>query len=183
MSLKNMNLEVSKYALECVERVIKNENDYNDYNKPNPKSVDKKSYKTLVKKMSTLIQKNGFINTIVFLMSKANEKNYKNGEKIVRNNDELKKIHSKQHYNLILQDILNWHKENPKIELELQNLSENYDFNTKKVQEYIKFLYDLNSQEYRLITKEMMTLFGWIKRFADAMIESEDKTSENNGGD
>ncbi|WP_027400517.1 type III-B CRISPR module-associated protein Cmr5 [Anaerovorax odorimutans] len=164
MSLKNINLEVSKYALKCVETVINHTNE-----EDKTKNIDEKSYKTLVKKMPTLIQKNGLINTLVFNLSKPlNNKTSKN------------KCHRE-----VLKNIIDWTVENPKlcnIKTKTRNFKESENKNIDKNDEYeqviinyIKWVTDLNPKEYRLVTKEMMMLFGWIKRFSDGMIKGDEE--------
>lgn len=146
-NLKNINLDVARFAMKCVNNVKEN------------KSIKSDDYKVLVKKMSTLIQKNGLIGTLVFNLSKV----------------------KKEHHKEVLRNIIDWNKENYKI----SNIS-NFDKdkmvfindNAKDINliaEYIKWITSLKQDEYRLITKEMMNLFGWTKRFADGMIEGEEK--------
>lgn len=134
-NLKNTNLEVSSFALGCVEKVVDNTN------------IDNEEYKTLSKKMSALIQKNGLINTVVFCYSK---------------ND-------KKHFNEILKNMINWAKTNFKISSYFNNLNEN------KINDYLLQITKLSTKDYRLVTREMMIFFGWIKRFADGMIVKKEK--------
>jgi CRISPR-associated protein Cmr5 len=136
--LKNINLIVSSFALKNVQSVI-NKSYKNDY-------------KSLVKKMPTYIQKNGFINTLVFCYSKNNKK----------------------HFEKILNTIIEWNKHNPKINNILS--IKNEDFKVSDESSYRKYIEllageNLTPSQYRLITKEMMELFGWIKRFSEGMIE------------
>ncbi len=44
-------------------------------------------------------------------------------------------------------------------------------FNLDEEQDLVKWIIDQNSQEYRATTNEVLALFGWLKRFADGMIE------------
>ncbi|QXM05372.1 type III-B CRISPR module-associated protein Cmr5 [Crassaminicella indica] len=140
--IKNINLEVASFAIEKVKNVCNN------------KKMDK-NYKTLVKKMPALIQKNGLILTLVFNWSK------------------VEKLHHKE----VLKNIIHWHKQNSKIK-DFEGFKEvDFDKNekdTKVIEKYIKAVTDLDQREYRLLTKEMMSLFGWIKRFAEGMIEGEE---------
>lgn len=129
-SLKNTNLEVSIFALSCVKSVVKETQD------------DKqKKYKTLCKKMNTLIQKNGLISTVVFVFSKQNSENSE-----------------------IIKNIMEWSIECSKLKSISNKMSND------SPEKYIESITKLNNQEYRLLTKEMMILFGWIKRFADGLI-------------
>ena len=47
--------------------------------------------------------------------------------------------------------------------------------NIEELKELInRVIGDLSSSEYRMVTNEILTLFTWLKRFADGMIEAED---------
>lgn len=141
MEKNNVNLEVSKFAIECVENV---------------KESTKKEYKTLVRKMPAMIQKNGLIGTLVFNLSNINKK---------------------QQHKEVLKNIIEWNIRNQRIndivKDELNDIKKSENNNDYDEVKYIKCITRLNSQDYRLVTKEMMNLFGWIKRFADGMIEGE----------
>lgn len=146
--LKNVNLQVAGFALKKVKEVLK----YDEDEKEKSKKEDRKpklasdKYKTLSKKMNVLIQKNGLIGTLVFILSK------------------VKKEKANE---LVLQHIINWCEEDYKLEFLKDKLSSNNN------ETFIENITKLSSQEYRLVTKEIMNLFGWIKRFADGMIEGE----------
>lgn len=127
-NIKNINLQVAKFALECVNKV---------------KDDNRREYKTLVRKMPTLIQKNGYINTLVFNLSKQKNKNHQE----------------------VLYNIINWSNKNEKIKYLLGEQSQ--------IDQYIEKVVKLKQSQYRLVTKEMINLFVWIKRFADGMIEDE----------
>ncbi|MCR1934082.1 type III-B CRISPR module-associated protein Cmr5 [Clostridium tepidum] len=58
-----------------------------------------------------------------------------------------------------------------KFEKEKLVFDENND--VEIITEYINWVTNLEPVEYRLLTKEMMSLFGWIKRFADGMIKGD----------
>lgn len=134
----NRNLSIASFAMQCVNEVVTNEE----------KKNFKVKYKTLVKKISTLIQKNGYISTIVFCYSK----------------------HTNEH-NEVLNNIIEWNCSNDKINSNIDKnkyKSDEYFYN-----EYIEEVVKLDQKQYRMLTKEMMILFGWIKRFADGMIEDE----------
>ena len=44
-------------------------------------------------------------------------------------------------------------------------------FHLDEKQDLVKWIIDQESQEYRATTNEVLALFGWLKRFADGMIE------------
>ena len=140
--IKNTNLAVAKFALECVDDVIKND-------KTN-KIINSKDYKTLVKKMNVLIQKNGMIGTLVFLLSKS-----------------IKNKHHKE----VLKNMRYWCEKDIKLDfLEKKGLKD-----TSKMDDtqFIEKITGLTSREYLVLTQEMMNLFGWLKRFSDGMIEGD----------
>lgn len=163
-NLKNINLDVANFAMKCVKDAIECD------------KIDCNKYKTLVKKMPTLIQKNGFINTLAFVLSKCNIKGPK------KDNDIIKK----QFNNKILEDIIKWTEKNSKttnlIKFKEKKIDtsekENNQYSTDNIVKYLEEVSKLKPLDYRLITKEMMNLFSWTKRFSDGMIE--DKT-ENEG--
>lgn len=160
-SIKNTKLSVAQFALTCVEDVKKN------------KKVSDKEYKSLVKKMSTLIQKNGYISTLVFNLSKINN----------------------THHREVLKNIVSWSYKNVKIKEFLKCTSETYSSlnelkqvekkelsgkELKVFESYIEQISKLNQNEYRIVTKEMMILFGWIKRFSDGILNEESENKDKN---
>lgn len=162
--IKNVNLKTAQFALKCVETVkdayedkkkdeeknrnVNKEESKNRDKKENKKITEPKKYKTLVKKMPVMIQKNGYIAVLAFCYSKS------------RNNKE---------HDEVLNNILAWNSKNEKI----KGLVDNYSDAKKYIEEVVK----LDQSKYRLIAKEMIFLFGWIKRFADGMIEGGDNES------
>lgn len=135
--LRNLNLEVAQFALNSVKDVKDEEN--------------AKKYKTLVKKMPVLIQKNGLVGTLVFNLSK---------------------IEKEKQHELVLNQIKEWCMINFKLEFIREKLEVNKEKEDNT--DFILKITELSPLEYRLVTKEMMILFSWIKRFADGMIEGED---------
>ncbi|OPJ62773.1 type III-B CRISPR module-associated protein Cmr5 [Clostridium oryzae] len=130
-SIKNTNLDVAQYAMSCVNSIEK---------------ANQKKYKTLVKKMSALIQRNGLILTLAFVFSKGT------------NNE-----HGK-----VLEQMRNWCTNNYKLTRIFDGKQE-IDNSM-----FIEKITSLSQREYVLVTREMIVLFGWIKRFADGMIEGEE---------
>ncbi|ABS40544.1 type III-B CRISPR module-associated protein Cmr5 [Clostridium botulinum] len=152
--LKNVNLQVAQFALEKVKEVLNYyEKEILKCKEEEREQIEKKQkmlsskYKTLSKKMTVLIQKNGLIGTLVFILSK------------------VKKEKANE---LVLQHIINWCEEDCKLDF-LRVDKEN----TNPNEAFIENITKLSNQEYRLVTKEIMNLFGWIKRFTDGMIEGE----------
>ena len=52
-------------------------------------------------------------------------------------------------------------------------LQESY-INKPKNSDLIKWIINQNSQEYQAITNEVLAFLGWLKRFADGMIEGDE---------
>lgn len=148
--MKNTNLAVAQFALESVSGFI--DKTQNSKETADDKNKSLKEYKTLVKKMNVLIQKNGMIGTLVFLLSKS--------------------LKNKQHKE-VLKIIREWCDQDTKLDF----LKEEKLKNTSKMEdaEFIEKITQLTNREYLFLTQEMMTLFGWIKRFADGMIEGEEE--------
>lgn len=142
--IKNTNLAVAKFALECVDDVIKND-------KTN-KIINSKDYKTLVKKMNVLIQKNGMIGTLVFLLSKS-----------------IKNKHHKE----VLKNMRYWCEKDIKLDFLKGKVFKDKDALEIEDSQFIENITGLTSREYLFLTQEMMNLFGWIKRFSDGMIEGD----------
>lgn len=167
-NVKNVNLQVANFAMKCVCSAIDN------------KDINNKEYKTLVKKMCILIQKNGLVNTLAFNLSKVD----------------------KAHHFEVIKNIISWTNEDYKLtkiseklyknDIEFRDVQSYYDEKKRKaltkrnkeiISEFIKNLTntsisgnegsELSTVEYRLLTKEMMILFTWMKRFVDGMIEGE----------
>lgn len=166
-NLKNVNLDVAKFALGCVENVINKKSNVEcdkKYKIDKNNEINSNKYKTLVKKMPTLIQKNGFMNTLVFNLSKTKNKEH---------SEVLKNIIEWTNENCKISNIKEFREKNINFENVYENISEDM------FMKYIKWITSLTQSEYRLITKEMINLFSWIKRFADGMIEEkEDEISE-----
>lgn len=148
-NLKNINLEVAQFALKSVKEVLEYDNKSKISQQENKDLISKK-YKTISKKMTVLIQKNGLIGSLVFIISKK-EKSHE----------------------FILKNAREWCSKNSKLEfLENKLIYENDET-------FIESITNTSNQEYRLLTKEIMTLFAWIKRFADGMIEGEDDNGDD----
>lgn len=143
-SLKNKSLEVSSYAFERVKGVKDN----------------KDKYKSLVKKMPMLIQKNGLINTILYNYSKSKSKEHER----------------------VLSDMIDWVVSSNSIKLYFADNQKYNDLKNKQdkdafielVSEFIELVSELDNNKYRFLTKELISLFGWLKRIADGMIASDD---------
>jgi len=114
-----------------------------------------KKYRGYIRNTPTMILNNGFGGTLAFIFSKR----FKSDGDV---------------YIYISKNIYNWfNKEENRYLLKLKNGK-----NINDLEELINILLeDLNLSEYRMATNEILTLFVWLKRFVDGMIEGED----NNG--
>ena len=68
-----------------------------------------------------------------------------------------KENEEKNAYNLIYDNISNW-------------LETNKFYENKELKEYI---FSLDSNEYRVVTNEILALFEWLRRFASGLIEGD----------
>lgn len=112
------------------------------------KTISKsKEYKAYVKKIPMLIKTNGLAATFAFVKAKSEDDKDKPGYA----------------YRLIYDQTTEWLKQEPRgiISDRLKNA------------ELVKVLVDLNSDEYRAITNEVLAFFVWLKRFAEGLIEGE----------
>lgn len=138
-NLKDTKLEIAKYSLNKVSSVLENT------------KVNSKKYKTLVKKVPVMIQKNGLMNTMAFTLSKMKDETSEHEE--------------------VLKQMIEWSKQSSRTVFRDQRRD---DSNAEGYVEYMNRVFRLTSKEYRLLTQEMITLFSWMKRFADGLIEGEE---------
>ena len=118
--------------------------------KSNDKEKQKK-YRGYIRNIPSMILNNGLGSTVAFIFSKRLKK-----EGIV--------------YNQVGENIFDWLRENQNrylIDLDSKNNAE------EKLKELIDKIINQNSQEYRATTNEVLALFGWLKRFADGMIDGD----------
>lgn len=106
-----------------------------------------KEYKAYVKKIPMLIKTNGLGATFAFVKAKSETDQNKAGYA----------------YSLIYNQTTEWLKQEPKgiISDEVKN------------NDLVKVLINLNSDEYRSVTNEVLAFFVWLKRFAEGLIEGE----------
>lgn len=115
-------------------------------------------YKSYVKKLPAMIQNNGLGATFAFILSKKAKS--KEGKPPGTSNN------PKNAYDLIYQQISEYLKD---------------DIGSTDL---AKHVIAQNSQEYRALTKKVLSLLAWLKRFADGLIddEPEQNTTEEEGG-
>ena len=104
-----------------------------------------KEYKAYVKKIPMLIKTNGLGATFAFVKAKANGKNKGSGA-----------------YHLIYEQTADWLRHDEKC---LLDLSGDKDLVAEIIQ--------LDSAPYRSVTVEILAFFGWLRRFAEGLIEGE----------
>jgi len=108
-----------------------------------------KKYRAYIRNTPSMILNNGLGATIAFMFSKRLK-----SEGVV--------------YNQLAENIYDWLKEEQNCYLiKLKDKSEAKD----KLKELMNEIINLDSQQYRATTNEILALFGWLKRFADGMIE------------
>ena len=112
----------------------------------NNSKENQKKYRAYIRSIPSMILNNGLGSTIAFIFSK-NEENV---------------------YNSLGSDIYDWL--NQRQNSYLINLDKK-EQSKEKLQELTNKIICLNSSEYRAVTNEILSLFNWLKRFAEGMIE------------
>ncbi len=105
-----------------------------------------KEYRSLIEKLTTMLLTNGLGQTIAFIKAKAE---IKNG--------------NKNAYMIILEQIDEYFKAN-EIVGTIKKGNENL----------VKWIITKDTTEYKLIAQEIVSLFKWLKRFAQGLIARED---------
>lgn len=103
-------------------------------------------YKSYAKRIPTMIKTNGLAETFAFVFSKISNKKSESGYA----------------YKLLYEQITIWFKEESGV-LPLPDL--------KKEEDLIKEIIKLDSPTYRAATKEVLSLFNWLRRFAEGLIK------------
>ncbi|AFN03916.1 hypothetical protein PFC_04845 [Pyrococcus furiosus COM1] len=138
--------------------VIKEVADLND------KQLEEK-YASLVKKAPVMILSNGLLQTLAFLLAKAETSPEKANQILSRVNEYpprfIEKLgNDKDEHLLLYLHIVYWLRE---------NVDRNIDVKTLLSQDYSKVLW---------ATKEAIALLNWMRRFAVAMLKEEGKENE-----
>ena len=154
-TVKGIEQGRADYAYKCV---LKGE----QLNKSSKVDV---AYKSYTRKIPTLIKVNGLGATFAFILSKSKKEETSKGFA----------------YKLIYEQVDNW------LRAETHGTFENiFKFIPKKrivngkeeLVELVEALIQLNSSEYRAVTNEVITLFGWLKRFSEGLIDGEEISNE-----
>jgi CRISPR-associated protein Cmr5 len=107
-----------------------------------------KEYKAYIKKIPMLIKSNGLASALAFVKAKSTTETSKAGYA----------------YYVINEQLTQWLKQEPKGILS-DKLNNNVDL--------VKAVLELNSDEYRAVTNEVLAFLTWLKRFAEGLIEGE----------
>lgn len=110
-----------------------------------------KNYKSYAKKIPMLVKSNGLGATFAFILSKKAKENKERVPAGQRNNP-------KNAYDLIYKQTAEW-------------INSKYPFTG----DFSAFIVTQNSNEYRVITNEIIAFFTWLRRFAEGLIEGEDE--------
>ncbi len=114
----------------------------------NNSKENQKKYRAYIRNIPSMILNNGLGSTIAFIFSKNEE----------------------DVYNSLGSDIYDWLNQGQNsylINLDKKEQSK------EKLQELTNKIICLNSSEYRAVTNEILSLFNWLKRFAEGMIEGD----------
>ncbi|HPS31139.1 MAG TPA: type III-B CRISPR module-associated protein Cmr5 [bacterium] len=149
-SLKSIENERAKFAYKCVEDAKKA---YKDKAQIDEEFYYTDKYDSYISKVPMMIKVNGLGNTLAFILSKSK------GSKAGKKTDEPKNA-----YDLIYLQITKWFAE-----------YRSYLLNIKETDDLVKKVIELPSKEYKAVTFEVLSLLNWLKRFADGLIEGEDK--------
>lgn len=115
-----------------------------------------KKYKSYATKVPMYIKINGLGATFAFILSKTvkDKKGDNNQPPILAGSVQS---HPKNAYDLIYKQTSDWLRVKFPFEGDLT-----------------EFIITQNSNEYRTVTNEVITLFGWLKRFSEGLIDGED---------
>lgn len=116
-------------------------------------SGKEKDYKSLVRRIPQMIMSGGLGQSIAFLYSKKGRDEVQRSEnEVQRGGNNVYKLLYEQFEDYFRSDIV-------AIRLDQTN------------RELIEWIISLNSYEYSIATRELLSLVKWLKRFAEGMIE------------
>ncbi len=110
----------------------------------------KKAFRAHAKYIPMMIKTNGLGATLAFMKSKAKS--------------EKEKEKREFSYTILYEKISHW----------LKSVDRNYLLGEHKDKDLIEAVVSMNSQEYRALTIEVLAYFGWLRRFAEGLIEGEE---------
>jgi CRISPR-associated protein Cmr5 len=126
-----------------------------EFAKAGEKLTDKKAYKSYLKKLPAYIKVNGLGATLAFMFAKANG----TGDKA--------KVWKK-----INEQFEEWLKSGPEHFHTVKIDSKSFALASGTV--LSELVIQMESHQYRAVTVELLALIGWMRRFADGLIEGED---------
>lgn len=110
--------------------------------------VKNSEFRSYIKRMPTMIQVNGLGQTLAFYYSKSNKS---------------------AAYEVVYRIVQKW----------IENEALPDLFNQKDdFHEFVEKVINLNSNEYKQVTAEVMALLNWMRRFVEGMVQAEDKDGE-----
>lgn len=107
----------------------------------------KKAFRAHAKDVPMMIKTNGLGATLAFIKSKAKS--------------ETEKDKREYSYTILYNKISDW----------LKSDNRNYLLANHKNKELIEAVVSMKSNEYRALTIEVLAYFGWLRRFAEGLIE------------
>lgn len=107
----------------------------------------KKDYKAYVKKIPMMIKTNGLGATLAFIKAKSNAKKESNSTKA---------------YKLIYEHLTKW-----------LGLDEKQLIDFSGAEDLLECVVNMNSSEYPAVTTEVLAFTGWLRRFAEGIIEDD----------
>ncbi len=110
-----------------------------------------KEYRSYVKKLPAMIKVNGLGQTLAFLAFC-----FAKGDQ----------------YRVLYQQISDWIKQKQPDLLE--------EYGEKRDMEFVEIVVAMNSNDYRVISNEVLALLDWMRRFADGMIRDQISKSKSN---
>ena len=147
-TIKGIEQGRATYAYECAKQAKGRWR--KETSKENEDSKKAKEYKSYAKKIPMMVKTNGLGSTLAFVKSKC-----KQGEDTA--------------YSLLYEQLKTW-----------LSKPENsyYKISLSVGDDLVEKVIALNSSEYRAVTVETLALFGWLRRFAEGLIQGE---AEDNG--
>lgn len=111
-----------------------------------PQSKKSKEYKSYAKKLPMMIKTNGLGAALAFALSKSKDKEGRDTS-----------------WGMLYNDVKEWLRQDHKVFL----------LGTHVNKDLANAVIDLESQEYRAITVEILAFLTWLRRFAEGLIEGE----------
>jgi len=118
-------------------------------------------YKSYIKKISSMILSNGLGQTLAFVISKRQKSKKKDGQELRPGSQE----NPKNAYDLIYQQLTEYMKSQHTSTIQMPQDKD----------DLTEWVISCDSSIYRYITQEILAFLNWLKRFAEGMIEEEER--------